>query len=137
MYSVGAKILLMADSRRGTIVEVKPGGWYDVKLQPQNGASESGSVSPRSQEIKTLRPTRCGCLVKEIFAHVCVHGEHMHMGLILTACIFYPAAFASSMKTPTRRHNSRSSQSTSNSSSSKNSHSSQHNHHLRFSSHSL
>jgi hypothetical protein len=60
MYSVGAKILLLSDSRRGTIVEVKPGGWYDVKLQPlsQNGSGDSGTVSPRSQEIKTLRPTR-------------------------------------------------------------------------------
>ncbi len=56
MYSVGAKILLLSDSRRGIIVEVKPGGWYDVKLQ--SGPGDSGAVSPRSQEIKTLRPTR-------------------------------------------------------------------------------
>jgi hypothetical protein len=73
MYSVGAKILLMSDSRRGTIVEVKPGGWYDVKLLPlsSSGAGDSGSVSPRSQEIKTLRPTRCGMCETLVFvAHL-------------------------------------------------------------------
>lgn len=58
LYTVGAKVLVLSGSRRGTIIEVKPGGWYEVRMPVLLSGEESAVGGEVREEVKTLRPTR-------------------------------------------------------------------------------
>jgi hypothetical protein len=58
LYSIGAKVLVLSGSRRGTIIEVKPGGWYEVRMPVLLSGEESAVGGEVREEVKTLRPTR-------------------------------------------------------------------------------